>query len=68
MNEKTVSIPNISCGHCAATIQREVGEVPGVQQVAVDIQAKRATIRWRAPATWDLIAGVLKEINFAPAP
>ncbi|MCX7016702.1 MAG: heavy-metal-associated domain-containing protein [Candidatus Sumerlaeota bacterium] len=68
MSEKTVTIPNISCGHCAATIQREVGKAPGVERVEVDVPAKRATFRWQAPATWDAIAGVLEEIDFAPAP
>ena len=66
-NEKTVSIPNISCSHCAAAIRRNLSEVRGVQDVAVDVDEKRATYRWESPATWQDIVRVLEEIGYPPA-
>ncbi|MGD8600775.1 MAG: cation transporter, partial [Gemmatimonadota bacterium] len=33
MSTKTVNVPNISCGHCVMTIEREVGEIDGVSSV-----------------------------------
>ena len=66
MEERTVSISNINCNHCAMTIRREVGEIEGVESVFVDVAAKRATIRWSAPADWTTIAAVLDDIGFPP--
>lgn len=68
MEEKTVSVPSISCGHCVMTIEREVGEVPGVAAVAADKETKTVKISWDPDATdWVVIEDVMKEINFPPA-
>lgn len=40
----TYSVPGISCGHCRAAIAAEVGAVPGVRQVEVDLDAKLVAI------------------------
>ena len=39
----TLTIPNISCGHCVMTITRETKDLPGVVKVEGDQQAKTAT-------------------------
>jgi copper chaperone len=36
----TYLVPDISSGHCRAAITEEVTQVPGVQSVAVDLEAK----------------------------
>ena len=41
----TYDVPGISCEHCRATITREVSQVPGVSEVAVDIEAKAVAVR-----------------------
>lgn len=65
---KTVSVPGISCGHCVATIQRELGELPGVTQVEAEETAKTVTVSWDPATTdWEAITGLLQEIDFAPA-
>ena len=66
MKEKTVSIPNISCGHCAMTIRRELGDIEGVAEVDVDIPSKTARIRWNPPADWTTIRAMLDEIGYPP--
>ena len=66
MEEKTVFIPNISCGHCAATIKRELGELKGIDVVDVDIVSKKVCIRWSAPADWTTIRSTLEEIGYPP--
>jgi copper chaperone len=61
---KTVTITNISCGHCTSTIEREVSEIEGVQSVQGDVESKQVTISWQAPATWEKITALLDEIEF----
>jgi copper chaperone len=66
MTEKTVTIPKISCGHCVATIKRELGELPGVTVVDADPETKQVTINWQDPATWETIRATLEEIGYPP--
>jgi copper chaperone len=40
----TYSVPGISCGHCRAAITAEVGAVPGVEQVDVDLDTRLVAI------------------------
>ena len=48
MSETLVySVPAIHCAHCAMSIREEVSEVEGVEDVAVDLDAKRVTISGR---------------------
>ncbi len=67
METKELSIPNISCGHCVMTIQRELGEIDGVLKVEGDPTAREITVEWDAPATLERIKSALKEINYAAA-
>ncbi|MGD8387801.1 MAG: heavy-metal-associated domain-containing protein [Desulfobacteraceae bacterium] len=67
METKTLHVPNISCGHCVMTIQRELGEVEGVSAVEGDAESKQVTVSWDAPATLERIQETLKEINYPAA-
>ena len=68
MTTKTVNVPNISCGHCTMTIEREVGELGGVESVKAEQETKNVTISWDPDATvWVVIEDTMKEINFPPA-
>jgi copper ion binding protein len=40
----TLTAPDISCGHCVATIKEEVGTLPGVARVEVDPASKHVDI------------------------
>ena len=60
------SVPSISCGHCAATITRELNDLEGVKIVDVDPAAKLVTVHWRAPARRESIVKLLNEIGFPP--
>ena len=37
-------VPDVSCGHCKTAISAEVLQVPGVESVEVDLEAKRVTV------------------------
>ncbi len=65
MTTKTITAPNIGCGHCVLTIQREVGEVPGVSFVRADVTTKKVTVEWDEKRTdWEKIRSVLVAINY----
>ena len=66
MEEKTVHIPNISCGHCIMTIKNELSELEGVRYIDGDPAEKNVVIRWEPPADWNTIRTTLKEIGYPP--
>lgn len=42
--QATLTAPDISCGHCVATVERAVAAIPGVERVAADAATKRVTV------------------------
>ena len=44
MAETVYTVPDVSCGHCKAAIEGEVGALDGVDSVVVDIDAKQVTV------------------------
>ncbi len=40
----TLSIPDMSCGHCKATVEATLAGVPGVAAVRVDLAARKVAI------------------------
>ena len=37
-------VPGMSCGHCTAAVERELGTVPGVEKVEADLDTKLVTV------------------------
>lgn len=69
MAERTIEVPNISCGHCVRTIEREVAELPGVTSVSAEAENRTVTVRWDEDRTdWDAVEALLVEIDYPPAP
>jgi len=64
MTTLTLTIPNISCGHCVQTVQNEVGELTGVQRVVADQATRVVVIDFAPPATQDRIEARLAEIDY----
>ncbi|MBC7812595.1 MAG: heavy-metal-associated domain-containing protein [Burkholderiales bacterium] len=67
MESKTFVVPNIGCDGCVRTIQNELGEINGVQEVIGDVDSKTVTVKWDDPANWQKIVNVLQEIEYEPA-
>jgi copper ion binding protein len=44
MEHATVTAPDISCGHCVASVKSAVGALPGVASVEADETTKRVEI------------------------
>ena len=67
MENKIFVVPNISCGHCVATIQDEVSALGGVTAVKANQETKEVSVSWNTPANWEQIKSLLQEIDYAPA-
>lgn len=40
----TLSVPGMTCGHCEAAVEQEVGSVAGVTDVSVDLERKQVLV------------------------
>ena len=43
--EITYTVNGMSCGHCKAAVEEEVGRVPGVDAVVADLDSKLVVVR-----------------------
>jgi len=64
MNQETLTVPAISCGHCVSAIEAELAEMEGVISVEADAGTKTVTVQWDPPASIDRIRATLTEINY----
>jgi copper ion binding protein len=61
----TVVAPDISCDHCKMTIEKAVGDLQGVQSVAVAVEPKQVTVNYDPDAiSWEQIAATLDEEGY----
>jgi len=44
MSVKTYTVVGMTCGHCVASVKEEVGEIPGVTGVEVDLATGRLDV------------------------
>jgi copper chaperone len=51
MTTETLSVPDISCGHCQRTIEAALGHLPGVRAAAVDVATRTVRVSYDEPAT-----------------
>lgn len=59
-------VPNISCGHCVATIERVVAALPGVHRVVGQVDSQRVTVDYAPPATPEAIVATMTEWEYPP--
>lgn len=67
MTTITYHVPAISCGHCVHTIKTELSDLAGVSKVDAELDSKKVTIQFDAPATEEKIKQLLAEINYPVA-
>lgn len=46
----TLSVPDMTCGHCKATVESALGAVPQAGEVRVDLTTRKVEVTGPAPA------------------
>jgi copper chaperone len=67
MSSKVYDVPNISCGHCVATIERELSAVSGVKDVVGDLNTKQVAVGYEDESVLPRVEEMLKEIGYPAA-
>ena len=64
----TLSVPDISCAHCARAIESALAPVAGVQSVAVDIPGQAVQVAYDTESvTLDRIGEILADAGYPVA-
>jgi copper chaperone len=64
MSTITVSVTGMTCGHCASSVREEVGSIPGVTAVDVDLASGKVTIDSERLVEADAIKSAVEEAGY----
>lgn len=65
MSTQTFLVDGMTCGHCAGSVEREVGGIAGVEAAKVDLEAKSVTLTADAEVTDEAVAAAVVEAGYA---
>jgi copper chaperone len=67
MTSKTYSVPDISCSHCTATIERELQLIEGLESVRAELESKQVTVEVQREDVLAEVEKMLEEIGYPAA-
>ena len=60
----TYTIKGMTCGHCVSSVTEEVGAIPGVTRVDVDLETGRMRVESDAPIDPAAIVAAVEEAGY----
>ncbi|WP_026255865.1 heavy-metal-associated domain-containing protein [Mycobacterium sp. 155] len=67
MSIQTITVTGMTCGHCVSSVRDQVGGIPGVTAVDVDLSTGRVTIESDAPVAAAAINDAVAEAGYQVA-
>ena len=64
MSIETYTVTGMTCGHCVSSVTEEVGELPGVTDVQVDLASGRVTVTSQNPLDGDAVRAAVDEAGY----
>lgn len=64
MSTQTYTVVGMTCGHCVSAVSAEVGALPGVTDVTVDLANGRVTVAADKPVTDQRVRGAVEEAGY----
>jgi len=64
MSTTTITVTGMTCGHCATSVREEVGSIPGVSVVDVDLASGKVTIDSEQQVDADAIKDAVEEAGY----
>ncbi|MCV7298170.1 heavy-metal-associated domain-containing protein [Mycobacterium barrassiae] len=64
MSTVTVTVTGMTCGHCASSVREEVGSIPGVTAVDVDLGSGEVTIDSEQQVEPEAIKSAVEEAGY----
>ncbi|MEV4540708.1 copper ion binding protein [Micromonospora echinaurantiaca] len=60
----TYQVQGMTCGHCVSSVSAEVGAVPGVTDVQVDLATGQVTVTSEQPLDTDTVRAAVDEAGY----
>ncbi len=60
----SVTVTGMSCGHCASSVRDEVGNIPGVTAVDIDLASGKVTIDSERQVDADAIKTAVEDAGY----
>lgn len=64
MATQTYTVTGMTCGHCASAVSTELGALPGVQGVRVDVASGRVEVDADQPLPTGTVAAAVDEAGY----
>lgn len=67
MSTESYTVTGMTCGHCVSSVTEEVGELPGVTDVQVELETGRVTVTSDSPLAEDQVRAAVEEAGYGLA-
>jgi copper chaperone len=64
MTTSTYTVTGMTCGHCVGAVQGEVGQLPGVTGVVVDLSSGQVTVTSEGRLEDDAVRAAVEEAGY----
>ncbi|MBX6355944.1 MAG: heavy-metal-associated domain-containing protein [Micromonosporaceae bacterium] len=64
MTTATYRVKGMTCGHCVNAVSSEVGALPGVREVDVDLESGQVTVTSEQPLDTDAVRAAVDEAGY----
>jgi copper ion binding protein len=62
--ETTYQVAGMTCGHCVSAVTGEIGALPGVREVRVDLATGAVTVASEAALAREAVAAAVDEAGY----
>lgn len=62
--ETTYEVAGMSCDHCVRAVTEEIGRVPGVSAVVVDLATGRVSVTSDRPLDWEAVRAAVDDAGY----
>ena len=68
MTEKTLKVPDMSCGHCKAAVEGELNKLSGVERANADVEKGTVEVTYdEGTVTTEDLKGAIAEAGYTVA-
>jgi copper chaperone len=64
----TITVQGMTCGHCVSAVEQEVGQIPGVTGVEVDLVSGAVTVASAAEIDTTALIAAVDEAGYEVVP
>lgn len=64
MTTSTYTVSGMTCGHCVNAVTSEIGQLPGVDDVRVDLGSGTVTVTSQAPLDAAAVTAAVEEAGY----